>query len=83
MEPLEKELATYRSKLPELISNEGKFAVISGDQVLGIYETYADALKTGYEKVGTDVPFLVKQISQQEQAFFISRDVIGAVSCLA
>lgn len=83
MEPLEQELATYKTNLPEMISSEGKFVVISKDQILGIYETYADALKTGYEKVGLDSPFLVKQISQQEQVFFMSRDIFGDIPCRA
>jgi len=70
--PLEKELETYRSKLPELHDEQGKFALVHGDTVAGIYGTYDDALKAGYEKFSLE-PFLVKQIQIVEQVQFISR----------
>lgn len=69
---LEKELATYNQKLPEFKGSEGKFVVIHGDDVLGIYSTYDDAIKEGYSKLGLK-PFLVKQVNTLEQIQFISR----------
>ena len=69
---LEKELDTYKNKLTELASSEGKFVLIHGDQVAGIFDTYADAIKEGYEKFGLD-PFLVKQIQAVERIQFVSR----------
>jgi hypothetical protein len=58
---LQKEVATYNAKLPELIGSIGKFVLIKGDRVEGIYDTYADALKVGYERFKLS-PFMVKQI---------------------
>jgi hypothetical protein len=77
MEPmaLEKELETYRSKLPELHEEQGKFALIQGELLAGVYGTYEDALKAGYEKFGLN-PFLVKQIQVIEQVQFVSRLVV-------
>jgi hypothetical protein len=69
---LEKELATYRTKLPELLSDEGKFVLIHGDDVVAIYGTYEDAIKEGYGRFSLG-PFLVKQIQSTEQVHFISR----------
>lgn len=69
---LEKELETYKSNLAGLAGNEGKFVLIQGDQVKGIFDTYADAIKEGYEKCGLE-PFLVKQIQAIERVQFISR----------
>jgi hypothetical protein len=69
---LEKELEAYKSKLPELTASEGKFVLIHGDQVVGIFDTYADAIKEGYEKFGLE-PFLVKQIQAIERVQFVSR----------
>ncbi|MBU2807573.1 hypothetical protein HF285_04660 [Acidithiobacillus ferrooxidans F221] len=80
--PLERELATYEQMLPTLLADEGKYAVIHADDLIGIYESYADALKTGYERCGVD-PFLVKRISQQEQIFFVSRDLVFQTACQA
>jgi hypothetical protein len=47
---LEQELATYKSKLPELHDDQGKFALVRGDALVGVYGTYDDALNAGYEK---------------------------------
>ena len=58
---LEKELQTYQQKRQELLANEGKFVLIHGDEVAGIWDTYEDALKLDYEKYGLK-PFLVKRI---------------------
>ena len=76
---LKKELETYERKKPDLLAQAGKFALIKGDEVLGVYESYADALKIGYEKCGLS-PFLVKKIQAIEPINLITRDV--AVPCL-
>lgn len=75
---LEKELETFKRELPNLLAEEGKFVVISGDQVAGIYVSYEDALKVAYEKCGL-TPFLVKKIQAVEQVQYFSRDL--AFSC--
>lgn len=72
---LEKELETYRARLPQLHEEQGKFALIQGETLAGIYGTYEDALKAGYEKFALE-PFLVKQIQVVEQVQFISRLVV-------
>lgn len=71
---LEKELETFQRQLPVLLDQEGKFVVISGDQVMGVYEVYEDALKVGYEKCDLK-PFLVKKIQSVEQVQYFSRDL--------
>ena len=71
---LEKEMETYNAKLPELKENEGKFVLIKGDEVAGIYTSYEDAMKDGYKQFKL-TPFLVKQIQSIEQVQFISRFV--------
>jgi hypothetical protein len=72
MNALEKELATYREKLPSLLANEGKFVLIHDGEIAGIFDTYADALTEGYKQFKLDA-FLVKQIQAVEQAHFIAR----------
>jgi len=69
---LEKELETYKNKLPELKAHEGKFVLIKGDKVIDMFGTYEDAIKAGYNKFKLE-PFLVKQIHTIEQVQFISR----------
>jgi hypothetical protein len=70
---LEKELETYKKKLPELKAQEGKFVLIQGDTVVDTFSSYEDAMKEGYAKFGLDTRFLVKQIRALEQIQFISR----------
>jgi len=69
---LEKELETYKNKLPELKQHEGKFVLIHGEEVVDTFTSYEDAIKEGYKKFGLK-PFLVKQIHSIEQAQFVSR----------
>ena len=61
-EPLAAELATYAKLLPTLTAEEGRYAVISSDALIGTFDTYNDALAAGYQARGLE-PFLVKQIS--------------------
>ncbi len=71
---LEKELATYKSKLPELKDSEGKLVLIHGDELVDTYTSYEDAIKEGYARFKLE-PFLVKHIHTIEQVQFISRFV--------
>ena len=71
---LEKELETYKKKLPELAGSEGKYALIHGNDLVDLFNTYEDALKEGYAKFKLD-PFLVKQITALEQIQYITRFV--------
>jgi hypothetical protein len=75
MNRLEKELETYQAELPKLLKEQGKFAVVKDAQVAGVFDTYPDALKQGYERFGLE-PFLVKQIISPQPVLFISRNVI-------
>ena len=72
---LEREMATYKAKLPELKEKAGKFVLIHGDEVIDTFTSYDDAIKEGYTKFGLSTPFLVKQIMAIEQVQFISRFV--------
>ena len=73
---LEKELETYRTKLPELKDREGQFVLIHGDDVIDTFTSYEDAIKEGYARFKLD-PFLVRQIRAFEQAQFITRLIGG------
>ncbi len=72
---LQKEIETYNAKLPELIASSiGKFVLVKGDSIEGTYDTYADALKIGYERFKL-APFMVKQIAPAEQVQFFTREL--------
>jgi hypothetical protein len=71
---LEKELETYKLKLPELSQHEGKFVLIRGDEVVDFFASYEDAIKDGYRRFGLE-HFLVKQVQAIEAVQFITRHV--------
>jgi hypothetical protein len=73
-EALERELRKFRELLPTLLPEEGKFAVIVGDELLGVFESYADALQAGYQAARLN-PFLVKRIATTEAVSYFTRDV--------
>ena len=75
---LEKELETFKRELPNLLANEGKYVIISGDSIIGISVAYEDALTRGYAECGLK-PFLVKKILAFEQVQYFSRDL--ALTC--
>ena len=71
---LEKELETYKQRLPTLLEDQGKYAVIWGDRLIGVYGDYEDALKAAYAECGT-APFLVKKIEATETINYFTRDL--------
>ncbi len=74
VEHLKTELDTYEHNKENLLDREGKFVLIHGTDILGVWDTYADALQAGYQKCGLK-PFLVKQIQGTERVQFFSREV--------
>lgn len=63
---LDAEIKTYERQRDNLLgTSEGKFVLIHGNQVVGIYDSKMDAITAGYQQFG-NVPFLVKQIVKVE-----------------
>jgi hypothetical protein len=71
---LEKELETYKRELPGLLEKEGKFVLVHGEELVGVFDTYEDALKIGYEKFGLQ-SFLVKKVQADERMLYFTRDI--------
>jgi hypothetical protein len=60
------EIQTYEQQRNNLLRTwEGKFVLIRGNQVVGIFDSKMDAIAAGYQQFG-NVPFLVKQILRIE-----------------
>ena len=69
------ELAAYEREKDRLVKgNEGRYVVIRGGNVAGIWDTYEDALHAGYEKFGLE-RFLVKRIQGIDRIQFFTRDL--------
>lgn len=66
---------TYEAKKPELLATSaGKYAVIHGEQVAGVWDTQDDALRAGYEWFQLE-PFLAKEIRDVERVHSFTRDI--------
>ena len=75
---LDEELKYFESIRSELIeSSKGQFALIKRKDLIGIFESEAEAYKTGIEKLG-NVPFLIKEIVLEDSTDFIPLLSIGA-----
>ncbi|MBL8268542.1 hypothetical protein [Steroidobacter sp.] len=66
------EIDTYFRHLPALLQQQGKFALIKGKDVAGIFDSYRDALTAGYQRFKL-TPFLVKQIAAVERVGILPR----------
>jgi hypothetical protein len=73
---LEHEQGVYENHLLTLLGpkdvNEGKYAAIKGDDVIGPFEDYDSALDAAYGRFGLG-GFLVKKIERNEQILYFSR----------
>jgi hypothetical protein len=59
---LEKEVAFFEQHREDLVNQaNGKFALVKGESLVGIFETQTEAIRAGYRNFGNQ-PFLVKQI---------------------
>lgn len=69
---LEREIQTYKLKLPELLAHEGKFVVICGEEVVGFHASMEDALQAGQARCGLE-PFLARRVRADEPVYFVPR----------
>lgn len=79
---LSEEVKTYNKNKQNLLkSNAGKFVLIKGDKIIDTYDTYNDAIKAGIDKFENN-PFLVKKITEVDEALSFTSDLIKLVKCL-
>ncbi len=72
---LERETETYMKLLQnELTGQEGRYALIASDRLLGVFDSYNDALTAGYKEQQLN-PFLVKKIAAVESIAYFSREL--------
>jgi hypothetical protein len=68
---LAEERATYRDRLPELVrEHEGRFVLIKGQNLVGVFSDRSAALQEGYRRFGI-VPFLVRQVAASEPVVYL------------
>ena len=78
---LEQEIRFFEEQKPELLKHhEGKFALVVGKSLLGIFDSHEEAYKAGLARVGNR-PMLIKQILRVEptqSAPALARGLLGA-----
>jgi hypothetical protein len=71
---LEREVGTFRENKDRLIKESlGKFVVIFGTDIVCVCDTYDEALTAGYDQIGLDKPFLVREICDSETPCHVYR----------
>lgn len=64
---LEKEYGVYKkNKEKLLIGNEDKFVLIKDMEIIDIYASYKDVLKSVLKKFG-NIPFFIKKIEREKE----------------
>lgn len=63
---LKEEMATFKEHLEELLRDEGKYVLIKGREIIGIYDDEHEAIREGAIRFGAE-PILVKQIAVKER----------------
>lgn len=73
---LEQELQIYEEMRGELLSHsEGKYVLIKGCEVLGIFDSHDDAVRMGYKRLG-NTAFFVRQIEAIEHPVYIVANIL-------
>jgi hypothetical protein len=75
---LSRELAVFEARRGELLrSHPGRYALLHGEELSGVFDTEADAITAGYDRFGY-VPFLVKKIEPADIPLQMASCVIPA-----
>jgi len=81
MNTLDKEIATYREHFQELLAHEGKYVLIVGEEIIGLYDTREEAIRAGYERFGP-IPLLARKISREEEVAVIMSPFVIKPVCV-
>jgi hypothetical protein len=73
---LETEMATFRREVPKLLAegHAGSFALVHGDQVVGLFPSVEAAVVAGDDRFEFD-PFLVREVTDNEQPKYFPRNL--------
>ena len=74
---LEKEYKIYLNHLGEFLPNHlNQYVLIKDQKVVGFYDSYEQALKTGLKDFG-NVPFFIKMVSKAEEVHFFQQGILS------
>jgi hypothetical protein len=78
LEVLRTEIRTYLRELPRLLEegHEGKYALIKGEEVLSVWDTFDDAYQAGRQQFGWGVAFLTQPIEEEALGYPWPEDLL-------
>jgi len=73
---LEREWEAFLKEMPRLLAEgqRGRYVLIQGETVHGVWDTLDEALSAGYDRFGVD-PFLAQEINDNPEPRYFSRNV--------
>ena len=75
---LRQERAFFEANRAQLVAKSaGKFVLIKGRKLHGVFEAKFDAIDAGYERLG-NVPFFVHKVTAAEEPLLIVTPIIAA-----
>ena len=79
---LQREIETYRQALPGLLTKgqAGRFALIKGEKILGIWIDQSEALEAGRQQFGLE-PIAVKRIDPRDVDLFARMEAAKGAAC--
>ncbi len=76
---LEREVETFQNHLPEWLKlHEGKFALVVGEELVGMYDEAGAAYQAGVERFG-NVPVLIRQVRDGDETAFFPALMLGLI----
>lgn len=75
---LDVERAVYQRRRREWIDGGhlGRWVVIRGEEVLGVYDSLDEAMAAGYERYGLESVFMARQIAASESPITVTRRTV-------
>jgi hypothetical protein len=76
--PLDRERAVYLRERDRLIESGhlGRWVVIRGEELVGVFDSFDDAMSAGYDRFGLDEVFMARQVARTDPIIPISRRTV-------
>jgi len=74
---LDVEYETFKRELPRLLAegHKGKYVLIKGEKIYGIFATQDEAIRQGYELLPLFESFMAHEITDTPKVYYFSRNI--------
>ena len=80
MEDLREEISAYENIRTSLLrDNEGKFVIMHGKRLVGVYDSSGEAFVDAMNQFGTQQPFLLRQVSEEDSSIEAPALTLGLI----